>query len=153
MGDKREVKDDGGDSYVVDESWNPTKPYEFRKITDPPRELSEQELRWIEQFAPKDSAGHDYLDQARRAVVERGAAYGTPKDNHDATAAFWQAYFDRRFRGGPVRVDAEDVCVLMILQKICREANERKPDNMVDVCGYAQNIGMIRQANEAKEER
>lgn len=130
MGDQREVKDDGGDSYVVDKSWDPRRPYEFSMVNDP----------------------HDYLEQARRAVVERGAAYGTPKDNHDATAAFWQAYFDRRFRGGPVRVDAEDVCVLMILQKICREANERKPDNMVDVCGYAQNIGMIRQANEAKEE-
>ena len=92
-----------------------------------------------------DIGQHDYLRHAAKAVRERGQSYGHPKDNHDATSRLWQAYFDRRFRGGAVRLDAEDVCVCMMLQKICREANERKPDNMIDVVGYAQNVGMIRE--------
>ena len=101
-------------------------------------------------IADEAASAHDYLEQARQAVVERGAAYGHPLDNHEATAAFWRVYLHRRL-GIPMeilnRLDGEDVCHMMDLQKTCREANERKSDNIVDKCGYMQNIGMIRERN------
>lgn len=79
------------------------------------------------------------LEQARKAVIgDRARDYGKPSINHARTAAMWSAYFD-----GQVKIDARDVCQLLILQKASRDRHLRKPDNVVDQAGYAQNAAWL----------
>jgi hypothetical protein len=84
-------------------------------------------------------------DEAHEAVQARMAAYGPPAVNHGCTADLWTAYLRRRglLDEDCQGLDAEDVCWLNVLQKISREANERKRDNLVDVVGYAVNVDLI----------
>lgn len=81
------------------------------------------------------------LDEAARIVHgARQEAYGHPRDNHACTAALWHAYLDRRDYD---TVDAVDVCVLNVLQKLSRFANTRQRDSIVDAAGFLANIEMI----------
>lgn len=73
----------------------------------------------------------------------RCETYGKPFDNHTATAALWSDWFSRKTRVNIV-FDAVDVCMFNILQKCSREANKHHDDNMVDICGYAQNDWLCR---------
>lgn len=97
------------------------------------------------------------LDEA--AAITSGARrshYGHPQDNHGCTAALYTAYLRRRgllapdgkySMGGP-EVDAHDVCILNMLQKISRDANLRTRDNLVDIAGYARNAEMLTEPRE-----
>jgi hypothetical protein len=72
---------------------------------------------------------------------DRQKFYGHPSDNHGCTALMWSGYLSRRY-GIPINLDVRDVCWLNALQKISRDANSPKRDNLVDVAGYAANIEM-----------
>lgn len=74
---------------------------------------------------------------------ERQHHYGHPIDNHGCTAVMWNAYIKRRFPNGHVELTAHDICNLMILQKVSRDANLPKRDNDIDICGYARNKEQI----------
>jgi hypothetical protein len=76
-------------------------------------------------------------------VRNRGGDYGTPADNHQLTADLLTSYFSRRFNR-PVRFTAEDVCVFNIVQKMSRLAYASKDDSYLDICGYAENVAMLR---------
>ena len=83
------------------------------------------------------------LEEAQRVVdTDRGIDYGTPAENHGTTAALFVEWFARR-HGLRIPMDAKDVCMFNILQKVSREANADKRDNLVDICGYARNIEML----------
>lgn len=73
------------------------------------------------------------LDEAA-AIVDgaRQEAYGKPSDNHGRTAAMWSAYLG-------IELDAEDVCMLNVLQKVSRQTHARRRDNLVDIAGYVRN--------------
>ncbi len=71
----------------------------------------------------------------------RRGDYGHPLDNHTRTAELWSAYVQ-----DAVSFTAEDVCFLNILQKISRAQNRITRDTIVDIAGYAANIGMIKDA-------
>jgi hypothetical protein len=73
---------------------------------------------------------------------DRQRYYGHPADNHGNTAALWTAYLQRRF-GVELELAARDVCLLMVLLKVSRDANKVNRDNLVDICGYARNAEMI----------
>lgn len=73
---------------------------------------------------------------------QRGRDYGTPTQNHGCTAAMWSAFLTRRF-GQPIEVTARDVCLLNALQKVSRDANRPKRDNLIDLAGYAENADRI----------
>lgn len=78
------------------------------------------------------------LDEAASVVLgDRRAFYGPPKINHTRTAAMWSAYLG-------VQVSPHQVCLMNILQKISRDANRQKIDNLVDIAGYALNAEMCR---------
>lgn len=81
-------------------------------------------------------------DEAAAAVEERMRSYGHPSVNHACTAELWRAYLRRR-HGVDVALDAQDVCLLNALQKVSREANERRRDNLVDLIGYVMNVDLI----------
>jgi len=73
---------------------------------------------------------------------DRQDTYGHPLDNHGCTAELWTAYLNRKY-DLDFDLDARDVCFLNILQKISREANFEKKDNLVDIVGYIANIEII----------
>jgi hypothetical protein len=84
------------------------------------------------------------LEEAQRIVHgNRSQDYGHPLDNHGCTAAMFDAFLLRKH--GPTRgpLDAEDIAVGNILQKISREANVPKRDNRTDGAGYFENLQMI----------
>lgn len=72
----------------------------------------------------------------------RQADYGHPRDNHARTAALWNAYITGKYNASS-GLNAEDVCFLMVLQKISRQMNAPKRDNLVDIAGYTANIEML----------
>jgi hypothetical protein len=83
------------------------------------------------------------LDQAKQITEQdRNRYYGHPLDNHTCTAALWSSYINRKF-GTKLELSAKDVCMLMILLKVSREANKENIDNIVDICGYARNLQMV----------
>lgn len=76
-------------------------------------------------------------DEAKRIVSgARRAAYGTPEDNFERIARFWQAYFENTGRP-EAAISAADVSPLMRLMKearLCETPNHY--DSFVDLVGY-----------------
>jgi hypothetical protein len=64
----------------------------------------------------------------------RQASYGHPSEHYERTAAMWTAAFGAK-RGW--HFNAEDVPLLYMLDKISREINLAKTDNLTDIAGYA----------------
>lgn len=84
------------------------------------------------------------LLEADQTVAQRLEAYGSPRQNHEATASMWRTYLQRRY-GVVVPIDGYDVCWLNILQKASRDANRRGHDNLLDTAGYARNAELVTQ--------
>lgn len=78
---------------------------------------------------------------------DRQNDYGHPADNHERTALLWNAYLEAKQVGLPkgfiVELGPEDVCWLNVLQKIARQLNASKRDNLIDSAGYIRNIEMM----------
>ena len=81
-------------------------------------------------------------EAARITQGDRRASYGVPLDNHSCTAELWTAWLRRRYGAAVPALTAEDVCLMMVMQKCAREANTPKRDNLVDIAGYAANAQM-----------
>jgi hypothetical protein len=97
-----------------------------------------------------DDKTDDILDEAARITSwDRNIDYGHPKDNHACTAELWNAYLARRTAAGSGSIDAEDVCILNILQKVSRHAWRRTRDNRVDIAGWARNGQIVDDAERA----
>lgn len=85
---------------------------------------------------------------------DRQRDYGHPRDNHGCTADIWTAYISRRVSATcaddacEFRLTTRDVCMMNILQKISRDANMSKDDNLVDIVGYSLNAAMIDEATD-----
>lgn len=67
---------------------------------------------------------------------DREKTYGHPAKNLEAIATMWSTYLSSKFNQ-PIKLDAHDVCMMMPLMKIAREANLRGRDNVVDIIGYS----------------
>jgi len=93
-----------------------------------------------EQFAPPPESV--LAEAARVTAGDRQRYYGHPSDNHGNTAELWTAYLRRKY-GITQALGARDVCMMMILLKVSRDANAPKRDNLVDVCGYARNAEQV----------
>lgn len=76
-------------------------------------------------------------DRAKEIVSgARRSAYGTPEDNFERIARFWQAYFENTGRGD-VKITARDVSPMMRLMKEARLAETPDHlDSFVDLVGY-----------------
>ena len=71
------------------------------------------------------------LDEAKEIIYgDREQTYGKPNKNLNLIAGLWGTYLDRP-------VSAQDVCMMMVLVKVARQANAYKRDNLVDISGYA----------------
>lgn len=90
-----------------------------------------------------ESVPGGFAAQVTQTVRNRGSDYGHPSTNHQLTADMWNAYLSRRL-GKEVRMSAEDVCMLNVLQKASRLADGTKDDSWLDIAGYTENVGMLR---------
>lgn len=88
------------------------------------------------------SVPQGFASQVLETVRARGAAYGSPGDNHQLTADILSAWFSRRL-GQTVTLTAEDVCAINVLQKLSRAAYRGTDDTWLDVAGYAENVAML----------
>lgn len=85
------------------------------------------------------------LEQAARIVDgPRREMYGHPKENHACTADLWTTYLRRRgLLADSANLDAHDVTMLNVLQKVSRDANTRQRDTLVDIAGYVRNAEIV----------
>jgi hypothetical protein len=85
----------------------------------------------------------DLLKDASEVIQNREPLYGSAERHWKATAACFQAYLERRGWKAPQKEDgvgalaAEDIGMFFILDKVMRQGNRAKRDNLLDVCGYA----------------
>lgn len=81
---------------------------------------------------------------------QRSHDYGDAYTNHSRTAMLWQSYLIGKYDKF-IELGAEDVCYLNVLQKVARDMENPKRDNIVDIAGYARNIEMIREVADCDE--
>ena len=85
-----------------------------------------------------DTANEDtsVLKEAQTIIYgDREKTYGHPSKNLKAIASMWNAYLKSV---GDRDLNAQDVCVMMVLLKGARLANDPSHrDSVVDICGYA----------------
>ena len=83
----------------------------------------------------------EVLHRAEQCVCgEREQDYGTPEDNFETIAEFWETYLNRACvdEDGCVYIDATDVAMMMALLKIARIAGgSGTRDSFIDLAGYA----------------
>lgn len=77
-----------------------------------------------------------FLIEVDRIVQDRRKRYGHPTKNLHATADAWSAYLSGKMKT-PIKITATDLCNMMMMLKIMRDANGPLRDNDTDVCGYA----------------
>lgn len=66
---------------------------------------------------------------------ERAKDYGEPHQSFEKIAKFWSTYLHHE-------ITVTDVGIMMILLKVARNGRgKNKPDNFVDICGYASLTG------------
>ena len=77
------------------------------------------------------------LDDAAKIVADdRMEKYGDPRVNHSRTAALWSVYLG-------TEINARQVCMMNMLQKISRDAHNEQADNITDIVGYAACIAVL----------
>ena len=79
-------------------------------------------------------------DDCTYGCGEREQDYGTPEDNFETIAEFWETYLSRACvdEDSSVYIDATDVAMMMALLKIARIAGgSGTRDSFIDLAGYA----------------
>lgn len=81
----------------------------------------------------------DILQHAKSCVCgDREKNYGSPEDSFSRIADFWTAYIRGRKDIFDDGFAPKDVAAMMALMKIARTEGENdKPDNWIDLAGYA----------------
>ena len=80
------------------------------------------------------------LLDAAEATRERGKSYGPPRDHFARTVGAINAVFAHKLKEP---LTPADWGMFMVLDKIAREQNAPKKDNLVDVAGYAACVAEI----------
>jgi hypothetical protein len=78
----------------------------------------------------------DVLEDAARVIHgPRRQAYGPVEESFDGIATVLNVVLRKKLK---VPLDGQDVALMMMIaDKLCREANEHSWDNLVDLAGYA----------------
>ena len=97
----------------------------------------------------------EILEAAGRCVTGgRDEEYGEPEDSFDLIARLWEPYIRAACvsPSADVTIRPQDVAILMALLKIARAAVNDKPDNFVDLAGYAACAGEAAQKRGGRNE-
>ena len=104
----------------------------------------------VEQLsAPALRTRAEILEAAGKCVTGgRDEEYGEPEDSFDLIAQLWEPYIRAACvsPSADVAIRPQDVAILMALLKIARAAVNDKPDNFVDLAGYAACAGEAAQS-------
>ena len=78
------------------------------------------------------------LKEAEKIVYGRGEKeYGHPRDNFQDEADAWTAYLRaRKLLARDAVLEPRDIAQLNVLQKVIRDGNMQKHDNLLDQIGY-----------------
>jgi hypothetical protein len=83
----------------------------------------------------------DVLEDAARVIHgPRRQAYGPVEESFDGIATVLNVVLRKKL---VVELDGQDVALMMMSMKLCREANEHSWDNLVDLAGYAALKGQL----------
>ena len=83
----------------------------------------------------------DVLEDAARVIHgPRRQAYGPVEESFDGIATVLNVVLRKKLT---VPLDGQDVALMMMSLKLCREANEHSWDNLVDLAGYAALKGQL----------
>jgi hypothetical protein len=93
----------------------------------------------------KDPSETILQEAARLVGGDRQQAYGSPSLKFARVAQIWTAVLGSKLREG-VTLDAGDVALCQIGEKLARESIKPRRDNRADMAGYAQCLDMIREA-------
>ena len=104
----------------------------------------------VEQLsAPVIRTRAEILEAAGKCITGgRDEEYGEPEDSFDLIARLWEPYIRAACvsPSADVEIRPQDVAILMALLKIARAAVNDKPDNFVDLAGYAACAGEAAQS-------
>jgi hypothetical protein len=104
------------------------------------RQTIEDWLAENDEYDGKDIP-ENVLEEAQRIIYgDREKTYGHPSKNLQVIADMWTVYVNAASNNilGGLEFTAKDVCVMMMLLKIARLANDiNHRDSVVDTCGYA----------------
>jgi len=93
----------------------------------------------------KSKGKQSILEEAQEIIHgERNKDYGHPRDNHRCTATIFRTWYERKY-GVSIDFDEFDVCWFHVAEKMSREANLAKRDNLTDIAGYVGNIEMMQE--------
>lgn len=84
------------------------------------------------------SSNDSILDKAHDVIYgDREKTYGSPDQNLNLIADFWNSYLARKDNGQTL-LTAYDVCHMMALLKLARlRHSPTHKDSLTDLCGYA----------------
>ena len=105
--------------------------------------------------APVIRTRAEILEAAGKCITGgRDEEYGEPEDSFDLIARLWEPYIRAACvsPGANVGIREQDVAILMGLLKIARAAVNDKPDNLVDLAGYAACAGEAAQKRGGRNE-
>ena len=91
------------------------------------------------------------LSEAQEIIYgDREQTYGHPAINLESIADLWQAYLRTvaKHSDDVFEMSPEDVCWMMVLLKMARQAHKHKRDNLVDAVGY---IALIERLDDGSE--
>lgn len=86
---------------------------------------------------PKSERTSVLLEAQGLVHGDRNAAYGSPLSDYTRTAGMVSAMLAHKLKEP---LTAEDCAMIMCCVKLSRQAHKPKPDNMVDLAGYAECI-------------
>lgn len=89
--------------------------------------------RRYEEAPPRSQA---LVDANELITGDRNETYGTPTQNFTNIAAFWNVQFGHMLADG-AQFTAANVAQANALQKLARMIAQPKPDNWIDLAGYA----------------
>jgi hypothetical protein len=90
----------------------------------------------------------DVLEDAARVIHgPRRQSYGPVEESFDGIATVLNVVLRKKL---VVELDGQDVALMMMSLKLCREANEHSWDNLVDLAGYAALKGQLAESTRAK---
>lgn len=114
------------------------------KLTSGLRALAAQDVTTSTQLRPEEGASvpEGFASRVLATVAARGSAYGSPGDNHQTTADMLSSWLSRRL-GLTIKLSAEDVCAINVIQKISRVAFCSKDDSWLDIAGYTENVALL----------
>lgn len=114
------------------------------------REQIKESLQGDSQKTDEGRKERKAIDIAKDIVYgDREKTYGEPFKNLTAIALFWNDYVLIKY-GIKLSLSTEDICMMMVLLKIPRQANCHKQDNLTDGIGYFELIDRMHREMQEK---